>query len=172
MKTTRISRGRKIAILVLSVICICVCGFLIWLSKYSSIYPIGDAKPTGYSDPIWSPDGTYIALYCGFSYPTDGWDERSFDNLYWPAHTDDVCIVDLKTKQLKRITYGRDKWDIIVSPDGKMLAWDDRVKDSMIIYDVNAQKQLRRSKIWSGVDPSGRWTVNEYCLLVEMSFLM
>lgn len=146
MKTTRISRGRKIALLTLSVICICLCGFLIWLSKYSSIYPIGEAKPTGHYHPIWSPDGTYIALYCGFSYPTDGWDERSFDNLYWYLHTKDICIVNLKTRQLKRLTFGRDKWDLIMSPDGKMLSWDDRVEDRMIIYDVIAQKTVAKVK--------------------------
>ncbi|MBI5935322.1 MAG: hypothetical protein HY867_16595 [Chloroflexi bacterium] len=149
MKTTQISRGRKTAILTLSVICIFLCGFLIWLSKYSSIYPIGEAKLTGYSHPIWSPDGTYIALYCGFSYPTDGWDERSFDddgNSFWRFRPNDVCIVDLKTRQLKRITYGRDKFDLIMSPDGSMLSWWDRYKGALVVYDVMSEKTLAKVK--------------------------
>lgn len=155
MKTKRISRGRKTAILALSVICICLCGFLIWLSKYSSIYPIGEARSTGYSHPIWSPDETYIALYCSFSYPLDGWDERSFDddgNSFWRFQPNDVCIVDLKTRQLKRITYGRDKFDLIMSPDGSLLSWWDRYKGVLVVYDVRSQKTLAKIRTVAGLE--------------------
>ncbi|MFN8413324.1 MAG: hypothetical protein U0Z26_13125 [Anaerolineales bacterium] len=118
--------------------------FSIWLNHYSSIYVIGPSVETEERFPAWSPDGKYIAFTCGFSYVSDGWDDRSWNNPLWRPETYEVCVVDLATRQLKRLTYGREKWRPFWSPDGRMLLWKDLGNKKIILFDFEHQKTLAK----------------------------
>ncbi len=62
------------------------------------------------------------------------------------SETNEVCIVDLETRQLQRLTYGREKGHPIWSPDGKRLTWFDHRHNRMVIFDVTSQKTLGKFK--------------------------
>lgn len=110
----------------------------IWLSNYSSAFPIGIPKMTSQLDPVWSPDEKYLAFICRYSYPFDGSDKVSWNNPNWDGQTGEVCLVNVETREFKRLSYGRHKYYRAWSPDGTRLAWIEQRKGVMV-YDIQTK---------------------------------
>ncbi len=103
-----------------------MCGFTTWLCFYSSTYPIGIPKLDGQYDPTWSPDGRFVAFKCSYSYPFDGFDITvpvSENMDIGQEGTGDICLVDIETWKLKRITYEGGAYHPVWSADGHRLIW-------------------------------------------------
>ena len=142
MKRNKPSRCWVTLIIVLSLIG-CHYLFTTWLHHYSSIFVIGPASKTHESSPSWSPDGKQIAYLCGFSYFSDGWDSRSFNNSEWGRRTSEICIYNLENRQTRQITkFGRDKYSPLWSPDGRILAWTDLRLNVLTFFDMENYKTL------------------------------
>ena len=143
MKKDKASRHYAYVIIAIITIIGCDYGFNYWLRYYSSIYVVGLAEKTHERSPEWSPDGKYIAYLCGFSYPSDGWDIRSWNNPGWGLRTSEICIIELDTRQIRQITrFGRDKYGLKWSPNGNYLLWIDGRKNLISIYDFENGKTL------------------------------
>lgn len=131
----------------------CGLAFKYWFENYSSIYVIGRPQKIFEDAPVWSHDGEHIAFSCGYYYPSDGWDNRSFNNPQWGDETREVCILNLRTKEVKRLTYGRDKGKPFWSPDGSLLAWPDYRNDMLVIYNFEKGEvfaQIKQNTPWCG----------------------
>ena len=125
MKSNILSRAsqRKLA-LVISVFLLC--GFTTWLCVYSYTYPIGIPRMVGQHDPTWSPDGRFVAFKCSYSYPFDGFDITvpvSESMGIGQEGTGDICLVDIGTWKLKRITHEGGAFHPVWSTDGSVLMW-------------------------------------------------
>lgn len=146
MKKKSFSRSCITALLVIAAVVGIGYGCFAWLIEYSFDYPIGNQKMVFGDTPAWSPDGKNMAFSCGYSYPLDGLDKHSFDNTYGSSDTREVCLLNLETKQMQRLTYGRRKGSPIWSPDGSLLAWPDFWQNTMVIYDFKEGKAIAKIK--------------------------
>lgn len=101
---------------------------------------------TSQRDPAWSPDGNYIAFECHYIYPTDGFDNASWNNPIWDEETGEICLFNVETREYERLTYGRHKMHPVWSPDGTRLAWYDK-RDGLIVYDFQNRKIIQDTDI-------------------------
>lgn len=153
MKKKRFFRSCVTALLVIAVVVGIGYGCFVWLFEYSFDYPIGNPKLISGGSPTWSPDGKYIAFSCGYTYPLDHLTVFPADDHNWASMIEDVCVLDMQTKQMQRLTYGRKKGAPIWSPNGDLLAWWDERKNEMVIYDFKKGNTVAKVKLndsWSG----------------------
>ena len=132
-------KSRRRFILLISIFFIC--GFTTWLCFYSSTYPIGIPKLDGQYDPTWSPDGRFVAFKCSYSYPFDGFDItvpvlESMD--IGQEGTGDICLVDIGTWKLKRITHEGGAFHPVWSTDGSVLMWK-HYSDGLMEYNLQTE---------------------------------
>jgi Tol biopolymer transport system component len=139
MKSQHLSHKSQLAIGA-AILALLAWAFVTWLCNYSSTFPIGLPKMTHQVNPAWSPDEKYVAFECHYNYPSDGYDNVSWNNPMWGERTGEICIVDMETKEFKRLTYGRYKTNPVWSPDGTELTWYDKRSQLFVGYNLQTKK--------------------------------
>jgi Tol biopolymer transport system component len=114
----------------------------LWLMKIGEKPQPLTHDPFYKEDPAWSPDGKRIA------YSSD------------KAGTEDIYVLDLATKEEKRVTAFADSAEVSTawSPDGKMLAYQDQVGATYVLDLATGQKRRLTGPLFAPSKPS--WSAN------------
>lgn len=122
-----------------------MCGFTTWLCFYSSTYPVGIPTLEGQYDPTWSPDGRFVAFKCNYSYPFDGFDITVSESMdIGQEGTGDICLVDIGTWKLKRITHDGSEFHPVWSTDENVLMWK-RFNGELMEYNLQTEAITKSS---------------------------